>query len=240
MLIFPAIDLRDGRVVRLTEGDYDRMTVYSDNPVSVAAGFREAGATCLHVVDLDGAKDGSPKNREVIARLCASGTLVEVGGGMRSERDVEDTLALCASRVILGTLAVTDLPLVLRLAARYGNKIAVGVDARDGMVATHGWRELSGISGAELCVRLRDAGISTIAYTDISRDGRLAGANLDVYAELSRIDGLNIIASGGVSGEDEIAALRDMGLYGVILGKALYTGRLSLARALAIARGEAV
>ncbi len=238
MLIFPAIDLRGGCVVRLTQGDYAQMTVYSDEPISVAEGFKQMGAKCLHVVDLDGAKDGSPKNREVIARLCSLGLEVEVGGGMRDERSVENTLALGASRVILGTLAVTDFPLVVSLAKRYGEKIAVGVDARDGMAATHGWLETSGISGFDFCLRLRDSGISTVIYTDISRDGRLSGANLSVYKELRAIDGLNVIASGGVTEESEIAELRGMGLYGAILGKALYAGRLTLENALSAARGE--
>lgn len=239
MLIYPAIDLRGGRVVRLTQGDYDRMTVYADNPAQVARGFMEAGAKCLHAVDLDGAKDGSPMNRGVIETLCKTELFVEVGGGMRTERDVEDTLALGVGRVILGTIAVTDFPLVERLVKRHGDKIAVGVDARDGLVATHGWIETSAIRGVDFCGKLADAGVSTVIYTDISRDGQLSGTNLDVYARLSQIGGLNVIASGGVSSEEEIAALRDMGLHGCILGKALYAGRLDLGRAIEIARGEA-
>lgn len=239
MLIYPAIDLRGGRVVRLTQGDYDRMTVYADDPVEVARGFVEAGASCLHAVDLDGAKDGSPMNRGVIASLCAQPLFIEVGGGMRTEADVENTLALGVSRVILGTVAVTDFALVERLVKKHGEKIAVGVDARDGFVATHGWLETSALRGVDFCKKLADAGVSTVIYTDISRDGQLSGANLDVYGELSQISGLNVIASGGVSFEAEIAALRDMGLHGCILGKALYTGKLDLRRALQIARGEA-
>lgn len=239
MQIYPAIDLRGGRVVRLSQGDYDRMTVYSDDPVSVARGFIEAGASRLHAVDLDGAKDGSPMNRSVIAQLCALGLFVEVGGGMRTERDVESTLALGVSRAILGTVAITDYPLVERLVKRYKEKIAVGVDARDGLVATHGWREVSAQGSVDFCRRIRDTGVSTVIYTDVSRDGQLAGTNLEVYGQLCRLDGLQVIASGGVSFEGEIAALRDMGLHGAILGKALYAGRLDLRRALAIARGEA-
>ena len=239
MLIYPAIDLREGRVVRLSQGDYDRMTVYADDPVEVAQGFIRLGATCLHAVDLDGARDGGPMNRTVIAKLCALKLFVEVGGGMRSERDVEDTLALGVDRVILGTLAITDFPLVERLLHSYSERVAVGVDARDGLVATHGWRETSAVRGVDFCRRLRDAGVSTVIYTDISRDGQLSGANLDVYRELSAIEGLNVVASGGVSYESEIAELRDMGLHGAILGKALYTGKLALGRAIRIAKGEA-
>lgn len=240
MLIYPAIDLRGGQVVRLSQGDYDRMTVYSQDPKGVAKTFIMAGAACLHAVDLDGAKDGSPMNREVIRQLCALGLFVEVGGGMRSQQDVENTLALGVNRAILGTIAVTDYPLVERLVKRYGDKIAVGVDARDGLVATHGWAEVSDLKGVDFCRRLRDSGVKTVVYTDISRDGQLSGTNLAVYEELSHIEGLNVIASGGVSYESEIAALRDMGTYGAILGKALYTDKLNLRRALSIARGEAL
>ena len=158
---------------------------------------------------------------------------------MRTEADVEATLALGAERVILGTVAVEDFGMVERLVARWGARIAVGVDARGGKVATRGWREVSDLDGVAFCRRLADAGIKTVIYTDIGRDGALSGTNLDIYARLSGIAGLQVIASGGVSFETEIAALRDMGLYGCILGKALYAGKLRLERALAIARGEA-
>ena len=239
MLIYPAIDLRGGRVVRLSQGDYDRMTVYAHDPAAVAQGFVDAGATCLHAVDLDGAKDGSPMNRAVIGELCKKPLFVEVGGGMRTEADVENTLALGVDRVILGTVAVTNFALVQQLVKKHGEKIAVGVDTKDGLIATHGWLETSDVRGVDFCRKLADAGVSTVIYTDISRDGQLSGTNLAVYEELSRIDGLNIIASGGVSFEHEIAALRDMRLHGCILGKALYTGKLDLARALAIAKEAA-
>ena len=239
MLIYPAIDLRGGRVVRLSQGDYDRMTVYSDDPVCVARGFVEAGASCLHAVDLDGAKAGGPMNREVIKRLCGLPLFTEAGGGMRTEADVENTLALGVDRVILGTVAVTDFGLVKRLAKRYEDRLAVGVDARDGLVATHGWRETSALKGVDFCRKVLEAGINTVIYTDISRDGQLRGTNLDVYGELSKLSGLRVIASGGVSFESEIAALREMGVYGAILGKALYAGKLDLKRAIRIAGGEA-
>lgn len=239
MLIYPAIDLRGGRVVRLTQGDYDRMTVYGDDPAAAARDFVNQGATCLHAVDLDGAKDGSPQNRAVIAELTRLPLFVEVGGGMRSEADVERTLALGVNRVILGTAAITNFSLVARLVKAYGERIAVGVDARDGLVATHGWLQTSAVDSVAFCRRLADAGVQTVIYTDISRDGGLSGANLDAYEALSHIAGLRIIASGGVSFEREIAVLRDMELSGCILGKALYTGRLSLERALKIAAGEA-
>ena len=236
MLILPAIDLRGGRVVRLTQGDYERMTVYGDDPASTARGFEAAGAAWLHMVDLDGAKDGNPQNRAVIAQVCGGGLKVEVGGGMRSERDVQDTLALGVSRVILGTLALTDFALLKRLVARYGERIAVGVGARDGREATHGWLRTSDTPAVGFCATLRDAGVRTVIYTDISRDGRLAGANLEVYQALCTLEGLDIVASGGVSTLEDIAALRDLGLYGCILGKALYAGRLDLGAASATAR----
>ena len=239
MLIFPAIDLRDGRVVRLSQGDYERMTVYSGNPVEVAEGFVAEGATCLHMVDLDGAKEGTPQNRAIIGELAKLPLLTQMGGGMRTEKNVEDALALGVNRVILGTVAVTDFPLVERLAKVHEGRLAVGVDVKNGYVATHGWQNVSGETCVDFCKKLRDAGISTVIYTDISKDGQLAGTNLKAYEELAKISGLQIIASGGVSFEEEIKALRDMGLYGAILGKALYAGKLSLSRAVAIAGGEA-
>ena len=238
MLIFPAIDLRGGQVVRLRQGDYEQMTVYSGDPVETAKGFVYAGAACLHVVDLDGAKDGSPKNRGVIRKLCALPLEIEVGGGIRDERAIKDTLKLGVRRVILGTVAVTDFPFAQRMGQKYGGRLAVGVDVKGGMVATHGWTEVSDLSGFTFCQRLRDAGISTVIYTDIARDGLLEGTNLMAYKQLQAIQGLNVIASGGISFEQEIAALRDLHVYGAIIGKALYAGKLSLKRALDIAKGD--
>lgn len=238
MKIFPAIDLRGGRVVRLQQGDYDRMTIYSDDPVDTAKGFLYAGASHLHVVDLDGAKDGSQKNRDVLRKLCELPLEVQVGGGIRDEAAIKDTLKLGASRVILGTVAVKDFAFTQKMGAKYGEQLAVGVDVKDGMVATHGWTETSQLQGFAFCQRIRDAGISTVIYTDIAKDGLLAGTNLAAYEQLSTIQGLNVIASGGISSEDDILALRKLNVYGAILGKALYAGALSLQRALAIAQGE--
>jgi len=238
MLIFPAIDLRAGRVVRLAQGDYDRMTIYAEDPAEVAQGFVRSGAKYLHTVDLDGARDGNPQNRTAIRELCSLPLFVELGGGIRTQADVENALSLGVSRVILGTMAAEDFPLTQRLAQLYGDKIAVGVDVKDGRVAVRGWREMTDLTGYEFCRRLADTGISTIIYTDISRDGLLMGANLAAYEELQSIGGLNVIASGGIAFEREIAALRKLGTYGVIVGKALYTGKLSLARVLKIAQGE--
>ncbi len=238
MKIFPAIDLRGGRVVRLQQGDYDLMTVYSDDPVDTAKGFLYAGASHLHVVDLDGAKDGSPKNRDAIRALCKLPLEVQVGGGIRDEAAIKDTLKLGAKRVILGTVAVKDFAFTQKMGAKYGDRLAVGVDVRDGMVMTHGWTEASELSGFTFCQQIRDAGISTVIYTDISKDGLLQGTNLTAYEQLTTIKSLNVIASGGITGEDEIKALRDLNVYGAIIGKALYAGTLSLKRALTIAEGE--
>lgn len=233
MQILPAIDLQNGQVVRLYQGDYNQKTVYSSDPCAVARGFAAAGAKNLHVVDLDGAKDGSLANFETVAALAAqSGLAVEVGGGIRTEERIQKYLELGAARVILGTVAVQDFAFTQKMAQKYGERIAVGVDAKDGKVATHGWLQVSGLDGPAFCRQLAEAGVRTVIYTDIARDGTGQGANLEVYRQLCRIPGLRVIASGGVSGLAEIRALAGMGAWGAILGKALYTGRLELAEAI--------
>lgn len=238
MQILPAIDLQNGQAVRLYQGDYSKKTVYSSDPCAVARGFAAAGATQLHVVDLDGAKDGSLANFDTIAALAAqSGLAIEVGGGIRTEERIQKYLSLGAARVILGTIAVQDFAFTQRMAQKYGERIAVGVDAKDGRVATHGWLQLSQLDGPDFCRRLAAAGVRTVIYTDIARDGAEQGANLDVYRQLCRIPALRVIASGGVSGLEEIRELCTMGAWGAILGKALYTGRLDLAQAVKAAGG---
>ena len=212
MLIFPAIDLRGGQVVRLRQGDYDRMTVYSDDPAETAKGFVYAGAACMHVVDLDGARDGSPKNRAVIQRLCELPLEIEVGGGIRDETTIKQYLGM-------------------------GDRLAAGVDVKDGFVAIHGWKDVTDQEGFAFCRKLVDAGISTVIYTDIAKDGLLEGTNLAAYRLLKEIGGLNVIASGGITGEEELKTLAGLGVYGAIIGKALYDGKLSLGRALQIAKG---
>ena len=229
MQLFPAIDLRGGQVVRLTQGDYDRMTVYGQDPCAQARSFVAAGAKNLHVVDLDGAKDGTLSNYDTIAALAKQGGLyIEVGGGIRTEERIEKYLSLGVGRCILGSVAVTDFAFTARMLQKYGDKIAVGVDARDGYVAVNGWKELSAERGVDFCRRLRDAGVKTVIYTDISRDGAEAGTNLELYRELAEIQGLDITASGGVSSLEELRELRKIGAKAAILGKALYTGRLDL------------
>ena len=229
MDIFPAIDLRGGQVVRLYQGDYDRETVYAADPCAVARSFLAAGARYLHVVDLDGARDGMLANFETIAAIVKQGGLyIEVGGGIRTEDRIRRYLDLGVGRCILGTIAVKDFAFTERMARTYGDRIAVGVDARDGYVAVSGWKELSAERGVDFCRRLRDAGVKTVIYTDISRDGAEAGTNLDLYRELSEIQGLDITASGGVSSIEELKELQRIGTRAAILGKALYTGRLDL------------
>lgn len=234
MRIFPAIDLSGGQVVRLYQGDYDKMTVYGADPAAAARRFLAAGAKCLHVVDLDGAKDGTTANFASIAAIAAEGGLyIEVGGGIRTEDRIRQYLDLGVGRCILGTAAVKDFPFTERMAQKYGSKIAVGVDARDGYVAVSGWRELSRERGVDFCRRLRDAGVGTVIYTDISRDGAERGTNLEVYRELTALGGLDITASGGIGSLEELRALNAMGARAAILGKALYTGRLELKTVLA-------
>ena len=238
MRIFPAIDLSGGRVVRLYQGDYDKMTVYGDDPVETAHGFMAAGADCLHAVDLDAAKSGGSDNFRSVRELCGiSGLFVEVGGGIRSRARIEDCLECGAGRVILGTAAVRDFDFTARMAAEYGDKIAVGVDARNGRVAVSGWTEESDIDGIDFCRRLRDAGVKTVIYTDISRDGAEKGANIELYKRLAELDDLAVTASGGIGSIAEIRRLRQLGVAAAVLGKALYTGRIDLAEAI-IAAGE--
>ena len=237
MELFPAIDIRGAKVVRLTKGDYDVMKVYRDDPTEVAKEFLDAGAHNLHVVDLDGARDGSLANFESIKALASTkGLFIEVGGGIRNMERIEGYLNLGVGRIILGTAAVKNFPFVVEAVKEFGDAIAVGVDAKDGMVAVSGWEEVTEINSLEFCKKLRDTGVKTVIYTDISKDGAMNGTNLEIYKELSKIKGLDIVASGGITFEDEIATLRDMGTYGAILGKALYEGKLDLRRALNIAR----
>ena len=229
MQIFPAIDLSEGHVVRLYQGDYGKQTVYGADPCAADSAFADQGAQYLHVVDLDGAKDGTLSNFDSIAALARQGGLyIEVGGGIRTEERIRRYLDLGVDRCILGTVAVKDFDFTARMAQKYGEQIAVGVDARDGYVAVSGWLETSGEKGVDFCRRLRGAGVQTVIYTDISRDGAEQGTNLAVYRELAQIEGLNITASGGVSSIAELKELRDMGIPAAILGKALYTGRLDL------------
>jgi len=232
MKIFPAVDLKDGKAVRLFQGDYDKMTVYGENPVKTAEGFKESGASCLHIVDLDGAKDGTPANFEVIRQIVKNVNMfVQVGGGIRDESRVAQYLELGAGRVILGTAAVNDFDFLRAMVKKYDSRIAVSVDVKDEYIAVRGWKETTDIKGMDFCEKLAGAGLATVIYTDISKDGALSGTNLEAYDRLAKIKGLNIIASGGISFEHEISELRKKGIYGAILGKAIYSGSLDLKRA---------
>ena len=236
MKIFPAIDLKDGKAVRLFQGDYNQMTVYSENPVEVAGDFKNKGASNLHLVDLDGAKDGKLVNFDTIKKIVSDVDLfVEVGGGIRDEQRILQYLELGTGRVILGTIAVKDFGFLCDMVKKYGDKIAVGVDVKDEYVAINGWKEVTGVKGMDFCRKLQSVGVKTVIYTDISKDGALKGTNLEAYDKLSEIKGLDIIASGGISFENEISQLRNKGIYGAILGKALYSGMLDLRRAIELA-----
>lgn len=237
MEIFPAIDLYEGQAVRLLKGDYTQKTVYSADPASVAEGFRAAGAKYIHLVDLEGARDGGTPNFGTISEIVRrTELLAEVGGGIRSEATVEKYLAAGVCRVILGTAAVSDPALLASLLKKYGERVAVGVDVRDGRVAVKGWRELSTETLDGFCARLQAMGVKTVICTDISRDGAMQGTNRALYADLTAKYAMDIVASGGVSTLDDVRALRDMGLYGAILGRAIYTGDIDLAEAIEVCR----
>ena len=238
MELFPAIDLIGGCAVRLVKGDYAQKTVYSDNPAEVAKSFAEAGAKYLHVVDLEGAKDGGTPNLETIQNIVENGgLLVEVGGGIRSEEVIRKYLDAGVFRVILGTAAVQNPAFLEEMVQKYGEKIAVGVDIKDGMVAIKGWTEVSAESCFDFCEKLQKIGVKTIICTDISKDGLLSGTNLELYKELSEKFSVDIVASGGVSTLDDVKKLADMGMYGAILGKALYTGNIDLKAAVELTKG---
>ncbi len=237
MNIFPAIDLFEGKAVRLYKGDYDQMTVYCEEPEKVALYFKECGAEYIHLVDLEGAKSGETPNFETVKRIIeASGLKAEIGGGIRSEEVIEKYINAGAYRVILGTAAATDPEFLERVAKKYGEKIAVGCDLKDGYVATKGWTETTSESGEEFFARVEKLGIKTVICTDISRDGAMKGTNLELYKELSKKFSIDIIASGGVTDMNDVENLSKMDIYGAILGKAIYTGNIDLKTAIKAAK----
>lgn len=239
MIVFPAIDLKGGQVVRLAEGDMDRATVYGDDPAAQALAFAEAGARHLHVVDLDGSFAGRAENREAVEEIVAAFPgHVQLGGGIRTPQAVEGWFALGVARVVMGTAALKDPQFVKDMAREYPGGIVVAVDARDGMVATEGWSEVSDVPVHDMARRFEDAGVASLLFTDIGRDGLLKGCNVDATVELARRGTLPVIASGGVKGLDDIRLLAIHaadGIEGVITGRALYDGRLDLAAAIALA-----
>lgn len=232
MLIYPAIDLFGGKAVRLYKGDYAQMTVYSENPVEIALDFKACGAKFMHLVDLQGAKTGKPENAETIVKLVkAFEGFVEVGGGIRTMETVESYLSLGVNRVILGTAAVKDPAFLEAAIAKYGEKIAVGVDLKDGFVAVSGWTEKSDLTAERFFERMERLGVKAVICTDISRDGAMQGTNRQLYKALSQKYSMDIIASGGVSDLEDVKALKAMGIHGAIVGKAYYIGAIDLKKA---------
>ena len=236
MLIFPAIDLYNGKAVRLLKGDYNKMTVYSENPPEIALDFKKQGAGYIHLVDLEGAKNGTTPNFNVVTEIKErSGLFCEIGGGIRTMETVDKYISVGLDRVILGTSAVEDEAFLKNAVNKYGEKIAVGVDIKDGFVAVRGWLEKSEIDAFEFCEKMQGIGVKTLICTDISKDGAMQGTNLELYKELSQKFSVNITASGGVTSIDDIKKLRSMSLYAAIIGKAYYTGAVNLKEALEVA-----
>lgn len=235
MIIYPAIDIIDGKCVRLQQGSYNDVTIFGDNPVEMALKWENQGAEYLHVVDLDGARSGNSDNSEVIKQIADKLTIpVQLGGGVRSLDTIEKILSFGVSRVILGTSAVKDEEMLKTALKEYKEKIAVGIDAKDGMVAIHGWEKTSDFTAIEFAQKVEDLGAKTVIYTDISRDGMLKGPNLAAMNEMARSVGIEVIASGGVSCLKDIIDLKSTGVKGVIVGKALYTGNIALSEALEV------
>ena len=239
MIIFPAIDLRGGKCVRLIQGDFAKETIYSDDPQATALRWRASCAKFLHVVDLDGARAGSPQNLDAIKKILDAVDIpLEVGGGIRTLDDAEKLLSLGVRRVILGSVAVEKPALVAEAVRHFGDKIVVGIDARGGIVAVHGWEKSSGVAASDLAKQIVAAGVKTIIYTDISKDGMMSGVNAAAFAQLAKSSGAQIVASGGVKSIEDIRALKAVessGVVGVIVGKAIYTGALDLAAAVTLA-----
>ena len=239
MILVPAIDILGGKVVRLAKGDYTQVTVYSDDPVEKVKEFEAAGAERVHIVDLDGARDGTPTNMNVISKIaCQTQMTVEVGGGIRDEARIQRYLDLGADRCILGTVAVKNFDFTAEMAQKYGAQIAVGVDMKDGAVAVNGWKEVTPEPGVAFCRRCAGVGVKAIIATDISRDGTMQGTNMALYRELLTIPGIEVTASGGIAAMAELAELSAMHCHAAILGKSIYTGAIDLAEAVRLYEGE--
>ena len=237
MILYPAIDLYKGKAVRLFKGDYNQMTVYNENPLAVAQDFVRCGATHIHMVDLQGARDGTTPNLETVQKIKEqTGLFCEVGGGIRTMQIVDRYLSAGIDRVILGTAAVTDPDFLAAALAKYGEKIAVGIDIKDGHVAIKGWTETSDKDALSFCAQMEAAGVNTVICTDISKDGAMLGTNRELYKTLSKKFSLQIIASGGVSSLEDVRHLAAQNLHGAIIGKAYYSGSLDLARAIEVAK----
>lgn len=240
MIIFPAIDMRGGKCVRLLKGDFKQETVFSDHPEEMAKKWQDQGAEFLHLVDLDGALKGKPQNLEAVKKILQTVNIpVELGGGIRTMETIDEVLALGVRRVILGSVAVRNPELVKEACAKYGDRVVVGIDAKDGIVAVDGWGVSGDVEAVTLAKEMKKAGVKTIIYTDISRDGTLAGVNVEATAKLARESGVNVVASGGVKSIDDIKALKPYekdGIEGVIVGKSIYMGTLDVKEAIAVAK----
>lgn len=237
MMLYPAVDLKDGKCVRLLQGRFDAMTSYGDDPVAMAEKWSSLGAEFLHVVDLDGARSGKAGNRAVIKAMAAAVRIpVQTGGGVRTEADVEELLSAGLARVILGTSAVRDRELVKRVLAKFGDRVVIGIDAKDGYVAIEGWESGSQLEAVAFAREMAALGAKTVIYTDIATDGTLAGPNLPAMKEMIEQSGLAVIASGGVGTVADLLALKEIGAAGAITGKAIYTGAIDLPEALAALR----
>ena len=233
MKLFPAIDIKDKKAVRLSQGDFNQQTVYSTNPLEVAKKWQAAGSEWLHMVDLDGAKDGVSKNVEITREIISQTDLkVQLGGGIRTEHDVAEWINAGLDRIIIGSAAVGNLDFVAKLVATYGEKICIGVDAKNGKVATHGWLTDSGVDSFQFCQQLQEIGVQTVVYTDIAKDGMMQGPNFGAYERLVKETNIQIIASGGVSQLTDLERLSRIGVYGTILGKSLYEGAFTLEEAI--------
>lgn len=239
MRIYPAIDIKDGKCVRLFKGSFDDVTVYGDDPAEMAKKWEALGGEFIHVVDLDGALKGCGVNAESIKKICNSVNVpVQTGGGIRSMEDIEAKFACGISRVIIGTKAVSDADFVKKAVEKYGDRIVIGIDARDGMVAVEGWEKTSDFRAVEFALKMKEIGVKTIVYTDIATDGTLAGPNVEAMREMVEATGMDIIASGGVGNAAHVKELVPTGVEGVITGRALYTGDLDLQEAIAVGKGE--
>ena len=237
MRIYPAIDIKDGNCVRLLQGKFSDLTVYGDNPAEMAKKWESLGGEYIHVVDLDGALKGHGVNAEIIRQICESVSVpVQTGGGIRTMEDIEAKLSCGISRVIIGTKAVSNPDFVKEAVKKYGDKIVIGIDAKDGMVAVEGWEKTSDFTALEFAKKMVDLGVKTIVYTDIATDGTLAGPNVEAMREMAAAVDADIIASGGIGNIEHIKALKDTGVEGVIVGKALYTDNVDLSEAIKIAK----
>jgi phosphoribosylformimino-5-aminoimidazole carboxamide ribotide isomerase len=235
LILFPAIDIRRGRCVRLAQGNFERETVFSENPAQQALEWEKAGSSFIHVVDLDAARTGTAQNKAAVKDILSAVSIpVQLGGGIRGMKDIEERLGIGVARVVLGTAALKDPDLVQTAVRAYGESIVVGVDSKDGYVALEGWGKISSVESMEFCAAMKEAGVRTIVYTDIAKDGMMAGPNLSAAEKIVALGGIDVIASGGVASLSDLYALEKIGVRGVVVGRALYDGTIDLQQAVNI------